>query len=186
DLCPRPPGPVATPSFASPPPSIDHKGSSDRGTMPRSTVEHGPRQLRRLSAESLQQDRMELSSLPYLRRASLLIMLQHQLHSLSSSEFDSTPTALHSESERFWSSSDGAVGGANAAPSPSPGCHCGPYFTLIIASRILSKRVGSSLTLAAYGSTRTLTDDQPCIAQYRSFSLAKTWALSMSSAIAFV
>src|SRR5262249_20213881 len=138
-------GPVATPSFASPPPSIEHKGSSDRGTMPRSTVEHGPRQLRRLSADPCSKIGWNYRAFPIAGRASLLIML-HQLLGLSSSELDSTPTALHSESERFWSSSDGAVGGANAAPSPSPGCHCGPYFTLIIASRILSKRVGSSLT----------------------------------------
>src|SRR5262249_45011653 len=130
----------------SPPPSIEHKGSSDRGTMPRSTVEHGPRQLRRLSADPCSKIGWNYRAFPSPGRALLQLMPQHQLLVLSSSKFDSTPTALHSESERFWSSSDGAGGGANAAPSPSPGCHCGPYFTLIIASRILSKRVGSSLT----------------------------------------
>src|SRR5262249_18292513 len=126
-----------------PPPSIEHKGSSDRGL-------HGgawSAPAAQAVCGSLQQDRMELSIFPYRWACFVADNAATSIAWLcQSSEFDSTPTALHSESERFWSSSDGAVGGANAAPSPSPGCHCGPYFTLIIASRILSKRVGSSLT----------------------------------------
>src|SRR5262249_18292512 len=63
------------PSFASPHPRSSTKDLLIEG----STVEHGPRQLRRLSADPCSKIGWNYRSFPIAGRASLLIMLQHQL-----------------------------------------------------------------------------------------------------------